>query len=992
MSQLKSIFWISLVVLGVASTLAAQGLVTTASKDDWEEINFEFNSSILSDGYPSLLRLAELLNQHPEYRVRVEGHTDWVGSDQYNDKLALARATTVKNFLVKYGARDSQVEVTGRGKRDPKVDNRTKEGRFINRRVSLTLLDAQGKIISAGGIGDLLKTLQDLLAKQQECCENILKKLDKLDEILAALRDLKNENDRLRQDIAALQKDTAGLKQAQSGIQQQVAQLPRPPERQELQQMMQSTAEKAIEETRPKRFQLLGINLGPDTTGNLTANARARYFAPFGENLAFQAGAEYLRHLGRQEGQADIGLVDRYKNFQAGLFASFKRVQLKDYQSGGTLGQAAVAMDYLFSRGRIGAFGTKSFLDEPVLSRIEIRPGVYRETYLRVVDQLGGSTQIGLYKDSFIEGNMGVLFRRGGSNRPGGTVRFVQPINSHWAFTVEAGLNETLVGKDDSGRFAVGLQFGNWIRPKQFTGLKHAVPMEVPRIRYELLTRTIGNSPPVADAGPDLMGIQPGTVVLDGSGSYDPDGDPITYAWTQTSGPSVSLTGANTAKASFTAAAGASYTFRLVVKDDKGAEGRARVVVTTAAPQPVKIVRFQANPAQITAGGTTTIVWEVLNAEQVTITGIGSVDPVAGTSTLAPSQTTTYTLTAKNRTSEVSQSITVTVTLDRPQVRILRFMATPTNITSGEASTLAWETENASEVTISGIGAVRPNGSTTVSPTETTTYVLTAKNPYGEVNTTVTVTVAPGSLPRILRFAATPVEIMPSEQSSLIWQVEGATTVTISGIGQVEPSGTSTVSPTATTTYVLTATNQYGQVSATATVGIIEAVKILDFVAEPSRTRRTGDPVTLRWRTENATEAIITGVGSVPVNGSVIVYPAADTSYTLIAYGKRGQATAIVIVRVGYNNPPVANAGPDQVTTVEEIQLDGSYSYDPDGDPITYSWRVIGNGQAQILDPSSVRPRVRLSSGWGSYTFELTVTDDKQASSRATVRVNFVDP
>ena len=87
-------------------------------------------------------------------------------------------------------------------------------------------------------------------------------------------------------------------------------------------------------------------------------------------------------------------------------------------------------MDYLFSRGRIGMFGTKSFLDDPVLGRLELRPGVFRETYLKVVDQIGGSTQIGLHKDAFIEGNLGALFRRGGSNRPGGTVRFVQPLNA----------------------------------------------------------------------------------------------------------------------------------------------------------------------------------------------------------------------------------------------------------------------------------------------------------------------------------------------------------------------------------------------------------------------------------------------------------------------------------------------------------------------------------------------------------------------------------
>ena len=91
-------------VFGISASLFAQGLTTTAQKDDWEEINFVFDSSVLTDGYPSLLRLGELLNQNPAYKVKVEGHTDSRGTDRYNDKLGAARAETVKNFLLKYGA------------------------------------------------------------------------------------------------------------------------------------------------------------------------------------------------------------------------------------------------------------------------------------------------------------------------------------------------------------------------------------------------------------------------------------------------------------------------------------------------------------------------------------------------------------------------------------------------------------------------------------------------------------------------------------------------------------------------------------------------------------------------------------------------------------------------------------------------------------------------------------------------------------------------
>src|SRR5438128_11964613 len=141
-----------------ASCLLAQGLQTAATKDDWEEINYEFNSSILSDGYPTLLRLAELIQQHRDYRVKVEGHTDYVGSVAYNEKLALARASTVRDFLTKYGASASQLSVSGQGKRDPEVPNPSKEGRFINRRDVLTVNAGTGKIIAAGSVTEVVNT------------------------------------------------------------------------------------------------------------------------------------------------------------------------------------------------------------------------------------------------------------------------------------------------------------------------------------------------------------------------------------------------------------------------------------------------------------------------------------------------------------------------------------------------------------------------------------------------------------------------------------------------------------------------------------------------------------------------------------------------------------------------------------------------------------------------------------------------------------------
>jgi len=149
------------VLCGVAIWLLAQGLTTRPSRDDWEEINFAFSSSILTDGFPSLLGLADLLNQNPGYNARLYGYTDSVGSDSFNDRLSKARAEAVKSFLVKHGARPAQVETIGRGKLDPQASNDTREGRFINRSVRVVVADERGKPIGAGSLGGRLRPIRD---------------------------------------------------------------------------------------------------------------------------------------------------------------------------------------------------------------------------------------------------------------------------------------------------------------------------------------------------------------------------------------------------------------------------------------------------------------------------------------------------------------------------------------------------------------------------------------------------------------------------------------------------------------------------------------------------------------------------------------------------------------------------------------------------------------------------------------------------------------
>src|SRR5262249_10210632 len=157
-----------------------------------------------------------------------------------------------------------------------------------------------------------------------------------------------------------------------------------------------------------------------------------------------------------------------------------------------------------------------------------------------------------------------------------------------------------------------------------------------------------------------------------------------------------------------------------------GAQGAARVRVGVRAADRVQIVFFVANPPTILPGGSSTLSWRVLNADTVSIAGIGTV-AAASTAPVSPSQTTTYTITARNSISE--ESATAVVTVMPPNAKLLYCYAQPANITAGEAATLNWSAPNADTVSINnGVGNVAKTGSVTVTPQQTTAYIVTATN------------------------------------------------------------------------------------------------------------------------------------------------------------------------------------------------------------------------------------------------------------------------
>jgi outer membrane protein OmpA-like peptidoglycan-associated protein len=122
-----------------------RGLVVTLG-----DVLFATGRATLAPGAQATVqRLAGVLQQHPRRRVRVEGHTDAVGSAESNLALAQRRAEAFAQALVALGVSAERMDVRAFGETQPVADNGTPAGRQQNRRVEVLFSDAEGRF--AGG-------------------------------------------------------------------------------------------------------------------------------------------------------------------------------------------------------------------------------------------------------------------------------------------------------------------------------------------------------------------------------------------------------------------------------------------------------------------------------------------------------------------------------------------------------------------------------------------------------------------------------------------------------------------------------------------------------------------------------------------------------------------------------------------------------------------------------------------------------------------------
>lgn len=472
------------------------------------------------------------------------------------------------------------------------------------------------------------------------------------------------------------------------------------------------------------------------------------------------------------------------------------------------------------------------------------------------------------------------------------------------------------------------------------------------------------NQVPIANAGPDRSaGL--GTVLLDGGGSYDADNNvPLTYAWSFVSKPAGSLAVLSSMAAStpnFVADRLGIYLLSLVVTDSLGASSTAdQVVITVINTPPV------ANAgADLTA---------YLN-NTVMLDGSESYDSDGNTPL-----SYAWSLVSKPGGSVAAlsnaQAVKPTLTIDKPGSYILYLVVTDALGAASAVDQVIINTVNATPVARAGADQAVHVG-------------LTAQLDGGLSSD------ADGDTPLayawfIVSKPAGSAAVLSSAQSvsaSFVPDIVGTYVLSLIVTDQLGASS-------AADQIVINASNATPIAQAGPDKSVhIGATAVLD---GSGSTDGDGDyPLSYAWVLESRPmSSASTLTNAHAVNASLTVDKAGDYVVSLVVTDKLGAVSvADTLVISTTNVAPVANAGTDQaiMRVNGTVQLDGTASYDPDGDPIQFLWTfdsMPASSAAQFNDKTSPQPRF-VADTHGDYIVRLTVTDMYGLTGIATVSVSF---
>jgi len=458
-------------------------------------------------------------------------------------------------------------------------------------------------------------------------------------------------------------------------------------------------------------------------------------------------------------------------------------------------------------------------------------------------------------------------------------------------------------------------------------------------------TITSNNVAPVATAGPDQGSKLPGArITLNGSGSSDANGDPITYAWTFVSKPAGSaavLTNPTTVSPTFIVDRDGDYIVQLIVNDGTLSSAPNSVIVTTNNVAPVA----NAGPDQDGK----------LPGARITLDGSGSSDangdPLTYSWSLSKPAGSAAVLSS---TTSVSPTFTVDLVTGNYVVQLIvndgtvSSLADSVIISTGNVAPVANAGPDqggklpGARITLDGSGSSDANG-------DPLTYSWSLSKPAGSA------AVLSGTTSVSPTFT---VDLAGSYTAQLI--------VNDGAAGSVPDS-------------VIVTTNNVAPVANAGPNQLDLDPGALVTLNGSASSDANGDPITYAWT-----------LVSKPA-GSVAVLTSPTTISPTFTVDRAGSYVAQLIVNDGTvdslpdsllittpNVAPVANAGPDQLSlTPGSITLDGSGSSDANGDPITYAWTFASKpagSTATLINPASASPALEADLA-GSYEVQLIVND-----------------
>lgn len=468
------------------------------------------------------------------------------------------------------------------------------------------------------------------------------------------------------------------------------------------------------------------------------------------------------------------------------------------------------------------------------------------------------------------------------------------------------------------------------------------------------LTIAVGDVPPIVDAGPDAT-VDPGRVTVTAVGR-DTAGRPLTYQWTVAASPeSITLETPEQPSATFIALAAGDYVLQVTVSNGE-ATATDEVIITVRNVAPVanagpatrngragEMLALDARASTDANGDALTYLWERISGPQVTFEG----GTDAATTSVVPDASGELVVRLTVSDGELSHSTTVSIRVapaDGPGT-------TPPVAVAGEDQTaIVGET-----VTLDGSASFDVDG-------DALTYEwIQRAGPPVQLDTPASATASfVAAMPGTHEFTLT-------VSDGSFFASDHVTVEVFDGEGNTRP--VAVVTPEETV------------------VGLAEETTLDGSQSHDAE----GDSLSWSWRQVSGPTAVLTGTDT-PVltvsatNVGVVVIELVVSDGRL----ESRPVQATVLVSDGNERPVAVAAGPAFARLGVAVSLDGTGSYDPEGEPLTYAWTLVSGPAVPLLSPETATPSF-VPLHIGAYTFQLVVRDGVFDSLPSQVVVEITD-